>query len=591
MIAGRYRLLDKIGEGGMGEVWVAKQTEPVQRKVAVKLIKAGMDSQRVVVRFEQERQALALMDHPNIARVLDGGLTDRGRPFFVMELVNGLPLTKICDEAKLTPRERLELFVPVCQAVQHAHQKGIVHRDLKPSNVLVTLYDGRPVPKVIDFGVAKATGGRLTDQTFSTQFGTVLGTLEYMAPEQAGFGAVDVDTRADVYSLGVVLYELLTGLRPFDGDRLRKAAFDEVLRIIREEEPPRPSAKLSTADALPSLAAVRRTEPRRLAALMQGELDWVVMRCLEKDRSRRYETASGFAMDVRRYLADEPVEARPPSRGYRLWKFVRRNRGPVLAASLVLLTLLVGIAGTRWGRVESDAARRAAEAAEKNERAERTRADDERTKADAARRVAERTAASLLIDINLAEIRENSQFGVLRLARTLKMLPTDATELREFATVSVLAVGQEHAPLLPPITHDGRGMSYLEFSPDARTLLTLGADSTARLWETRTVRPVAVLRRGNERVMACALSPDGKTVVTDSKDGTLRFWNVSDGTFRAETEPRPGRYAQVTLPQNVLEPIQVAAERTLTGRYVVNEHQVGGRWEGPFGNRSRCCID
>jgi eukaryotic-like serine/threonine-protein kinase len=337
LIAGRYRLLERIGEGGMGEVWVAKQTEPVQRKVALKLIKPGMDSRQVLGRFEAERQALALMDHPNIAKVLDGGLTADGRPFFVMELVNGLPLTKFCDEAKLTPRERLELFVPVCQAVQHAHQKGIVHRDLKPSNVLVTLYDGKPVPKVIDFGVAKATGGKLTDESLSTQFGAVIGTLEYMAPEQAGFSALDVDTRADIYSLGVVLYELLTGLRPFDSKRLQKAAVDEAVRIIREEEPPRPSARLSTDESLPSLAALRQTEPKRLMALMRVELDWVVMKCLEKDRNRRYETANGLVRDVERYLHDEPVEARPPSAGYRLRKFLRRHRGPVLAAGLVFL--------------------------------------------------------------------------------------------------------------------------------------------------------------------------------------------------------------------------------------------------------------
>lgn len=353
VIGGRYTLQEKIGEGGMGEVWVAKQTEPVKRKVALKLIKTGMDSRAVLQRFEQERQALALMDHLNIARVLDGGMTPTGQPFFVMDLVNGLPLTKFCDELKLTPKARLELFVPICQAVQHAHQKGIVHRDLKPANILVTMIDGRPVPKVIDFGVAKATSGKLTEETMSTGFGAVVGTLEYMSPEQAGFSGEDIDTRSDIYSLGVILYELLTGLRPIDAKRLKKAALTEMIRIIREEEPSKPSTRLSTDESLPSLAAMWQIEPRKLTALLRGELDWVVMKCLEKQRERRYETANGLARDIQRYRADEAVEARPPSAGYRLQKFVKRNKGQVIAASLLLLALVAGIIGTSWGLVEA----------------------------------------------------------------------------------------------------------------------------------------------------------------------------------------------------------------------------------------------
>jgi tRNA A-37 threonylcarbamoyl transferase component Bud32 len=326
VIAGRYTLQEKIGEGGMGEVWVAKQTEPVKRKVALKLIKPGMDSRAVLARFDRERQALAMMDHPNIAKVLDGGLTPNGQPFFVMELVNGLPLTKFCDEARLTPRERLELFVPICQAIQHAHQKGIVHRDLKPANILVTLIDAKPVPKVIDFGVAKATGGKLIDESLSTQFGAVIGTLEYMSPEQAGFSGIDIDTRADIYSLGVILYELLTGLRPIDAKRLEKAALTEMVRIIQEEEPSKPSTRLSTDESLPSLAARRQTEPRRLMGMLRGDLDWVVMKCLEKQRERRYETANSLARDVQRYLDGDAVEACPPSVSYRLRKFARKHR-------------------------------------------------------------------------------------------------------------------------------------------------------------------------------------------------------------------------------------------------------------------------
>jgi eukaryotic-like serine/threonine-protein kinase len=377
LIAGRYTLQQKIGEGGMGEVWVARQTEPVKRKVALKLIKTGMDSRAVVLRFEQERQALAMMDHPNIAKVLDGGLTPNGQPFFVMELVNGLPLTKFCDEVRLSTKERLELFVPICQAVQHAHHKGIVHRDLKPANILVTMIDGNPIPKVIDFGVAKATSGKLTDESMSTQFGAVVGTLEYMSPEQAGFSSEDIDTRADIYSLGVILYELLTGLRPIDVQRLRRAALTEMIRIIREEEPSKPSTRLAMDESLPSMAALRQTEPRRLMAMLRGELDWVVMKCLEKRRERRYETANGLARDIQRYLADEPVEARPPSAEYRMKKFLQRHKGPVFAASVILLCLVAGIISTSAGLVWAVRERNAkAEAltAETEERTEKEKA-------------------------------------------------------------------------------------------------------------------------------------------------------------------------------------------------------------------------
>jgi tetratricopeptide (TPR) repeat protein len=406
-IAGRYTLLEKIGVGGMGEVWVARQTEPVRRQVALKLIKAGMDSRVVLARFEQERQALALMDHPNIARVLDGGMTRTGQPFFVMELVSGLPLNKFCDEAKLTPRQRLELFVPICQAVQHAHQKGIVHRDLKPANILVTLVDGRPVPKVIDFGVAKATAGKLTDESLFTQFGAVVGTLEYMSPEQAAFTGEDIDTRADIYSLGVILYELLTGLRPFDDKRLRKAALNEMIRVIREEEPSKPSTRLSTAESLPSLAASRQTEPKRLMAMLRGELDWVVMKCLEKQRDRRYATANGLTRDIQRFLADEPVEARPPSAGYRLRKFVRRNRGAVLAAALVALAVLAGVAGVAVQWREAVYQRNQAEAA-------RVEAENNARVAQAQRKVALEAVGQMVTTVRTELLKKPGLQGVLR---------------------------------------------------------------------------------------------------------------------------------------------------------------------------------
>jgi serine/threonine protein kinase len=353
ILGGKYKLIEEIGEGGMGSVYMAQQTEPVKRAVAVKVIKAGMDSKAVLARFEAERQALAMMDHPNIARVLEAGTTDGGRPFFVMELVKGQPITQFCDERKLTPRQRLELFVPVCQAIQHAHQKGIIHRDIKPSNVLIALYDDKPVPKVIDFGMAKAAGQTLTDKTLLTGFGAVVGTPEYMSPEQANLNNLDIDTRSDVYSLGVLLYELLTGSTPVDRKSLGKAALLEILRIVREVEAPKPSQRLSTAEALPSVAANRGTEPAKLSQLMKGELDWVVLKALEKDRSRRYETANALSRDVQRYLADEVVEARPPSTGYRLKKFVRRHKGQVIAASLVLFALLAGMAGTTGGLFEA----------------------------------------------------------------------------------------------------------------------------------------------------------------------------------------------------------------------------------------------
>ena len=343
---GPYKLLEQIGEGGMGTVFMAEQTHPVRRKVALKVIKPGMDTRQVVTRFEAERQALAMMDHPNIARVLDAGATAYGRPYFVMELVPGVPITEYCDAMKLAPRERLGLFVQVCQAVQHAHTKGVIHRDLKPSNVLVTMHDDRAVPKVIDFGIAKATQARLTDRTLFTEFKQFVGTPQYTSPEQAQMGGLDVDTRADVYSLGVLLYELLTGTTPLDPKVLRGAGLDEMQRLIRDADAVPPSARLSTLGrALVLVAASRRADPRRLPQAVRGELDWIVMKCLEKDRTRRYETAAGLAADVRRHLEGEVVLARPATAGYRLRKFARRYRAALSVAAAALVVLLVMVAG------------------------------------------------------------------------------------------------------------------------------------------------------------------------------------------------------------------------------------------------------
>jgi serine/threonine protein kinase len=349
-LAGRYKLLQKIGEGGMGIVFMAEQQSPVRRTVALKLIKPGMDSAAVLARFEAERQALAMMEHPNIARVYDAGAADNGRPFFVMELVQGVPITQYCDDRHLTLRERLELFVPVCHAIQHAHQKGIIHRDLKPGNVLVMIVDGHPVPKVIDFGVAKALHQKLTEKTLFTQFGNVVGTLEYMSPEQTDLDVTGADTRSDIYSLGVLLYELLTGATPLDRTKLREVGYVRMLRSIREVEPPKPSTRLAAAGAsIASVSALRKTEPGRLVRMVSGDLDWIVMKCLEKERSRRYETANALAADVDRHLLGDAVLAAPPSRIYRARKFVRRNRGPVSAAALVGVALLLGVIGTGLG--------------------------------------------------------------------------------------------------------------------------------------------------------------------------------------------------------------------------------------------------
>jgi WD40 repeat protein/serine/threonine protein kinase/tetratricopeptide (TPR) repeat protein len=530
---GPYKLLQLIGEGGMGSVWMAEQQEPLRRLVALKIIKAGMDSAQVIARFEAERQALALMDHPHIARVFDGGTTETGRPFFVMELVKGTPITRYCDEHRLTPHQRLELFVQVCEALQHAHQKGIIHRDLKPSNVLVAPYDGRPVVKVIDFGVAKATGQRLTEKTMFTELGAVIGTLEYMSPEQAELNNQDIDTRSDIYALGVLLYELLTGSTPLSRDRLRKAAFTEMLRLIREEEPPRPSTRLTDSkEALPSISAQRQTEPARLPRLVRGELDCIVMKALDKDRNRRYETANGLARDVQRYLADEPVEAQPPTLRYRVGKFLRRHKGPVLAGTLVLVALVGGVIGTTWSMLRADRARAA-------EAEQRLLADNNARTAKVAQTDAERQAEESrqrLVRLNVANgarlLDEGDLFGSLPwFVEALKHDQGDAA--REAVHRIRLAAILDQCPRLAQVWFHGGQVNHIEFSPDGQTLVTAGEDGTARLWDAVTGKPLGEVMKHPLPVTRALFTPDGGRILTNCSfeptQAEARVWDASTG--------------------------------------------------------------
>jgi eukaryotic-like serine/threonine-protein kinase len=445
VFAGRYKLRQKLGEGGMGEVWVTDQIEPVQRRVALKVVRIGHDTDKMLARFEQERQALAVMDHPNVAKVLDAGVDEAGRPFFVMELIKGVAITDYCDAEKLSPRQRIELFIPVCHAVQHAHQKGIIHRDLKPSNILVGLYDDRAVPKIIDFGVAKATGLRLSEQSIYTEIGSLIGTLEYMSPEQAEPNNLDIDTRSDIYSLGAVLYELLTGTVPFTRKELQSAAFVEMLRIIKEVEPPKPSTRLSGSGTLPSVAAVRRTEPSKLVALLRGELDWIVVKCLEKGRARRYATANALAIDLQRYLANETVAARPPSAGYRFRKFLRRNRALVSAAAIMLILLLGGIVGTSIGLVRANQARH-----DEAERAEGER----RAKLSAEKRLAQIEKGIEILGSIFENIDPNAEE---KEGRPLRMILADRLD-QAAAELDGETVGD---PVMMARLQDRLGQSYL----------------------------------------------------------------------------------------------------------------------------------
>ncbi|MBP8258649.1 MAG: protein kinase [Verrucomicrobia bacterium] len=532
-LIGRYKLLQQIGEGGFGLVFMAEQREPVQRMVALKIIKAGMDTREVIARFEAERQALAMMDHPNIARVLDAGATESGRPYFVMELVRGIPITDYSDRHHLPTEERLHLFIQVCQAVEHAHQKGVIHRDLKPANILITTIDGRPVPKVIDFGIVKAIGQRLTTKTLFTRFEEFIGTPAYMSPEQAEFSGVDVDTRSDIYALGVLLYELLTGRTPFDQETLRRAGLDEMRRIIRETEPARPSAFLrGLGDTLREIADRRHADPNTLARQLEGDLDWIVMKCLEKDRARRYATASTLALDVQRHLNHEPVAAGPPTKRYRARKFVRRHRMGVALAASVSLALMLGFVLAALGFVRASRERDRALAAEKEADEGRREAIHQRQRAEAGLRRLELQGAQHLF------ARGQSARALSVLASLLRQNPNDPVAAEWL--MNELMHRNYALPAIPPLLQLDL-VTSARFSPDGRRILTAARDNTACVWDAATSQPVtAPLRHDPTRIkpgefmagvhpLVAAFSPDGRRVATGSIDGAARIWDAAAG--------------------------------------------------------------
>ncbi|MFO1497005.1 MAG: serine/threonine-protein kinase, partial [Verrucomicrobiota bacterium] len=509
---GAYRLLQPLGEGGCGVVYLAEQEDPVRRQVALKVIKLGMDTKQVVARFEAERQALALMDHPHIAKVFDAGATRSGRPYFVMELVRGTRITDYCTQRRLATRDRLELFVEVCQAVQHAHQKGVIHRDLKPSNILVTARDGTAAPKIIDFGIAKATTDQqLTDKTLFTAVEHFMGTPAYMSPEQAQFSGLDVDTRTDIYSLGVLLYELLTGRTPFDQNELLGAGLDEMRRTIREKEPARPSARLTQEltrrrGGSESGSPDGITPTTELIRLIRGDLDWIVMKCLEKDRTRRYETANGLALDIQRHLQNEPVVARPPSNLYRFERLVRRNRLAFAAISVVAAVVGVGLAGVlwQWRRAEQHA---------RGESRHRRAAEE-----SAARTRLHRYAADIGV---AAQAVERGDYGLAR--RTLAALaPLEGEEdLRGFEWRYLW--GRCQGDQLATLQGHEWIVTCAAFSPDGNLLATGSQDATTRVWDRARRQAVTVLRGTNEAIWSVAFSPDGTLLMTAGSQGSVTF--------------------------------------------------------------------
>jgi len=531
VVVGRYKLLQKIGEGGCGVVYMAEQKEPVQRRVALKLIKVGLDTNQVIARFEAERQALAMMDHPSIAKVLDGGATETGRPYFVMELVRGIKITDYCDQKNLSTGERLALFTQVCRAVQHAHQKGIIHRDLKPSNILITVNDGVPLPKVIDFGIAKATAGQpLTDRTVCTAFDQFIGTPAYMSPEQAEMTSLDIDTRSDIYSLGVLLYELLTGTTPFDVKELMVVGLDAMRRTIREKEPPRPSTRLGALEHqdLSTTAQRRSVDPPKLISLLRGDLDWIVMKCLEKDRTRRYETANGLAADLKRHLDNQPVVARSPSAAYRFQKAWRRNKFVFTGAAVIAVTLIVGIGVSTWQAIEARRARNAEKEQRLAAQAERDRAQaaqkaENRERQRAETREAEVSHHLYVARMNLAQ-QAWEQNNVGRVRQLLAYTETNAERGFEWYYWQ----RQTHRELKILIGHN-YGVCSVAFSRDGRLIVTGSFDSTAKVWEVASGKELLTLKGQHGTINSAAFSPDGQRIVTGSSDHQAMVWDVASG--------------------------------------------------------------
>lgn len=532
-VIGRYKLLETIGEGGMAVVYMAEQLRPVHRRVALKVIKLGMDTRGVIARFEAERQTLALMDHPNIAKVFDGGATETGRPYFVMELVRGVPITEYCDKNKLNTRERLDLFIQVCQAVQHAHQKGIIHRDIKPSNILVTLHDGVPVPKVIDFGVAKATEQRLTDKTLFTRFQAFIGTPAYMSPEQAEMSGLDIDTRTDIYALGVLLYELLTGKTPFDAEELLRTGLDACRRTIREKEPVRPSTRVATmiGPELSDTAERRRTESMRLVHVLRADLDWIVMKCLEKDRTRRYDTANALGTDLHRYLTGEPVLARPPSTIYRTGKFVRRNKAVVAVAAVLVIAAVVSswqaVRATRAEREQIRLAGIAREALE-NEAGQRRRAEAEEL---AALRRAYNS------DMNLVQqaLRANNFGRVVSLLDRYR--PTAGEpDFRQWEWRYFWAQSRSEAAFALPRQPDA--INALSIAPNGRILATSDRRGTLKLWDLNRRAEIATIEQRGFGARAFAFSRDGGRLAAvireDRRHAKIAVWTVAEREIAEE---------------------------------------------------------